>query len=382
MNDSERTGTTRGPSLACLLLASTGACGTTDGPDAALLTPPSQLSSGMVFASRAFPGARGYELWAAPVPSLPTAEVVPATRLTQASGDDVQPSTAPDRPVLAFARRGDGIFFADESGTVHRVSQTAGTDFLDSLPAVSFGGTHVAWVRERTDRPIAGTGFYESEIMLANRDGSDARALLPRPGIVQDAPRFRPTAGPIEIAWLELDPQTMTAAGPTRHGLWVHDARTGSGRYLCTGPVATTAGPIRCFGQHLDWPEADTLVLGQPLLELNRVTGAAATIRSQVVAGLGQSIQGVPVTTPNPNGFHPAFPLSVHFQPAGAPVRRALMDGLIAAIDGDQPSLGFVVANPDGSGVWRLDIAEHGPDFDLDNTQSYLFSLATPQFIP
>ena len=63
-------------------------------------------------------------------------------------------------------------------------------------------------------------------------------------------------------------------------------------------------------------------------------------------------------------------------------VDRMIFDGLVSSVDGDLPSLGFFVAGVDGKNVARLYLQGHTYDYDPTNTAGYLFSVATPQFVP
>ncbi len=356
------------------------ACGPHAGEeDSEILAPFENLAGGVVYATAAIPGANGYDLWWSPVPLGGTAERVPYTRLTSSRGDEWQPSVSAGGRALAFARKDDGIFLITESGRISRISDTKGTAFADSLPAVSFDGVKVAWVREDFGRPLGDGGFVETYIMIANFDGSDAHAVSPREGAVQDAPVFEPLPRSSQLAWSEFAVSTLTSGGPQDYGIWVHDYKLNTGRYACKDPgLIIREALYRCFGQHLAWPVQTAIVVPQEFLEISTFGDDPTTIYPEILAGISSQQAGVPETTPAFSGFHAPFPLSASYDG----VNRLIFDGLVGSIEGDSPTLGFFVAQVDGGGLWRLLIQDHSADLDPSSTGSYFFSVATPQLIP
>jgi hypothetical protein len=356
------------------------ACGPTAGEeDSEILAPFETLAGGVVFATRAIPGSDGYDLWWAPVPQSGTADRVPVQRLTETRSDDWQPSVSPGGRAIAFAKKEDGIFLISESGRINRISDTKSTQFKDSLPAVSQDGVKVAWVREDFGRPLGDTGFVETFIMIANFDGSDAHPISPREGTIQDAPVFDPLPRSNQIAWSEFAVSTLTAGGPQDYGIWIHDHKVNTGRFACRNPpVVIEQIQYRCFGQHLEWPITDAIIVPQNFMEVSTLGQEPGTIYVEILEGILGQQAGVPETTPAFPGFHAPFPLSASYDG----LDRLIFDGLVGSIEGDNPTLGFFVAEVDGGGLWRLNIQDHFSDFDPGNTAGYFLSVATPQLIP
>jgi hypothetical protein len=358
------------------------ACGGGAGDeDTDILMPFSSLSTGVVFASKDFEGSSGYDLYWAPVPVVPTVASMPVTRLTNTGGNEWQPSVSAGGKAIAFARQDEGIFLITESGRIKRISDVSDSKLKDSLPAVSADGLWVAWTREDLDRPIGESGFSETYIMLAKFDGSDARPISPSPGVVQDAAAFEPRGSSTKIAWSEFNATTVDAGGPRDYAIQLHDFQTGTSRPLCTGDQIVGNAVFRCFGQHLAWPLANALVLPQTFFEIY-VDGSASTSSYEVLLDsmIGQQV-GMPHLEAFPNtppGFFRAFPLSASYQGS----TRMILDGVVTFLDGDAPTLGLIVASVDGSEVWRLVLDGQRNVLDAQNTAGYLFSVATPQFIP
>ena len=116
---------------------------------------------------------------------------------------------------------------------MRRISDPRDTNFADSNPAVSFDGTRVAWEREDKSRPIGNSGFFETFIMMANADGSDARSLSPLAGVVQTAPRFEPTRSGNRVVFSEFSAATIGVNGPVDYGIRWFDYETNTDAYLC-----------------------------------------------------------------------------------------------------------------------------------------------------
>jgi hypothetical protein len=346
--------------------------------DSEILVPFDQLTGGVVFATRAIPGSNGYDLWWAPVPLAGSAERQPVLRLTEAGGDEWQPSVSPGGRSLAFAKKDNGIFLVTESGRIKRISDTRSTKFKDSLPAVSYDGVRVAWVREDYSRPIGDSGFAETFIMIATFEGEDVHAVNPREMSIQDAPVFDPTPRSDQLAWSEFSVRTLTNAGPQDYGIWVHDMRANTGRFVCNSPTVIQSIEFRCFGQHLEWPITNVVVLPQNFLEVSLIGDDPTTIYTQVLDSVNTQQIGVPETTPAFPGFHRPFPISASYDG----VSRLIFDGLVGSVEGDLPTLAFFVSQVDGGGIWRLMLEGHTFDFDNVNTADYFFSVATPQLIP
>jgi hypothetical protein len=366
--------------LICLGFSLLCACGPKAGEeDSEILAPFESLAGGVVYATRAIPGSDGYDLWWSPVPLAGTPERVPYVRLTETRSDDWQPSVSAGGGAIAFARAGEGIFLITESGRIKRISDTAGTQFKDSLPAVSYDGVKVAWVREDFGKPYGDTGWVDTYIMIANFDGSDARPVEPREGAIQDAPVFEPIPRSNQLAWSEFSVATIGAGGPQDYGIRIHDHKLNTGRYLCQNPAIVVDGfEMRCFGQHLAWPVQNAIVQPQQFLEIYPDGSNSTTVLGQILDGIFAQQAGVPETTPAFSGFHRPFPLSASYDG----LNRMIFDGLVGSVEGDLPTLGFFVAGVDGGGLWRLNIQDYFSDYDLGNTANYFFSVATPQLIP
>ncbi|MCK6550237.1 hypothetical protein L6R52_30660 [Myxococcota bacterium] len=371
--------------LPFLLLSA--ACSAEAGVDGSeILAPYSALSGGLLFATSAssIPGVNGYDLFWAPIPSFQTTDPQPLVRLTNASGNEWQPSVSRGGNGFVFARPDDGIFLVSTSGRITRVSDVADR-YKDSLPALSFDGTRVAWVREDRLQPIGETGFFETFVMMANFDGTEARVLSPRPGIIQDAPTFEPRTDASRIAWSEFNVATITGAGPSDYGIWIHDFRAGTGRYACMSPgveLDERGWPYRCFGQHLTWVMQsgfNFVVAPQDMLEVNVDTGQLSTVWATIIHSIQTQQFGTPDIADDPQGFFPRFPLSVSYSPG---MDRMVFDGIISPLDGDDPTLAFFSAGVDGGGVWRIQLSDYFNDIDQSNTADYLFSVATPQIVP
>ncbi len=353
------------------------ACGGGSGADdTEILQPFDQLVGGMLFASGAIEGSRGYELWWAPVPAVPTVDAQPVFRITDASGDQWQPSVSPGGQGFVYAAKDDGIFFVATSGRIRRITDTRDQDYKDSLPALSFEGDRIAWVREHIDQPIESTGFFQTSIYMANADGTDQRILSPAFNTVQDTPKFEPRVASTRIVWTEFAADTLGPAGPNSYGVRVFDYVTNTDFYLCRGPVLVDGAAHPCFGQHLAWTINDAIILGQTFLELY-LNGAPATSSYQpLLASIGSQAIGAPVL--EGGGFFGSFPLSVSYQF----LDRMVLDGLTSSVEGDAATLGFFIAGVDGRNVSRLNLVGHTYDYDPINTAGYFFSVATPQFVP
>lgn len=361
--------------LAALSLTACGGDAGSDGSE--ILVPYDQLAGGVIFASATFQGARGYELWWAPVPSIVTTERQPVLRLTDVGGDQFQPSVSPGGNGFVYASEGDGIYLVTTSGRIRRITDTRGEDYKDSLPALSFEGDRVAWVREHTDRPIGETGFFQTSIYMANADGTEQRELSPIVNTIQDAPKFEPRFGGTRLVWSEFAADTLGPGGPNDYGIRIFDFVTNTDRYLCRGNTLVGGAPQRCFGMHLAWTVNDAVVLGQSFLELYLDGSPSTSAYGSVIESVSSQTTGAPVLE-GPPGFYGAFPLSVSYQF----LDRMVFDGLVSAVDGDLPTLALFVAGIDGKNVSRLYLAGHGFDYDIVNTAGYLFSVATPQFVP
>lgn len=362
-----------------ILMGSSIACSGGAGTEGtSILADYSLLAGGIVYATSAIEGANGYDLFWSPVPSFPTLDAQPAVRLTDAGGDEWQPSASPGGHGIAYNRKGDGIFLIDIDGRVNRISRTDGTAFVDSSPAVSWDGSRVAWVREDTSRPIAGSGFFETEIWLANFDGSDARALAPTPGTIQDAPKFQPGRDASQLVWSEFSALNLSANGPQNFGVRVFDWRANTDLYLCQDPGPIIDGAqYRCFGQHTAWPIDNAIILTQSFLELYLDGRPSTSVYFPLVNSVSSQNIGAPVLE-GPQGFFFAFPMSASYQG----VARMVFDGVVTSIEGNLPNLGFFIAEVDGQSVWPLNIQGRNFDYDPINTAGFLFSVATPQFIP
>lgn len=364
------------------------ACPDSPGGDGSELPLPyDELRGGIVFATSAIRGANDYDLYLIPFLAPGSAGEVPFFQLTSASGNDWQPSAS---------RGGEGIVYVHEheihmittSGRIKKISDTSGGDFKDSLPALSFDATKVAWVREDFGRSIGETGFVQTFIMTANVDGTDAQGVNPKDGVIQDAPVFAPTAGSSRIAWTEFNATTLSNSGPVDYGVFVFDLVNKTGKFACKaengitpnqGNLPQRAVAYRCFGQHMAWPREDALVLGQDMLEIFVDQGRLDTIWGEVQHSIMSQQTGFPITTGRADGFFPPFPMSVSYDPTAT---RIVFDGMMTSIDGDLPTLGIFTASAAGGSVLRLDIAGHTHDDDVFSTANHLFSVATPQIIP
>lgn len=372
------------------ILLSVAACGGAAGEvDSEILVPFSGLGGGIVFATAGISGSSGYDLYWVPIPPPSSVSPQPFLRLTDAGGNEWQPSAARDGSAIAFASD-DGIRVITSSGRIKEVSNTVDTPFNDSLPAVHPSGTQVAWVREDTSREIPGTLFFETWIMIADVDGQNARTVSPRPGVVQDAPVFDPNSLNTRLAWSEFDPKSIVGAvGPTVYGIFIYNYQNETGAFVCQSENGLTPGTeflpqrpdrfYRCFGQHMVWPIPEILVLPQDFLEIEVMTGALSSVWSEVVVSLQVQQLGVPFIEPRGDGFFPAFPISASYAPDGSIM---VFDGVLTSVEGDEPSLSLFVASSDGSNVRRLLVDGLTNDVDTANTASYLFSRATPQIIP
>lgn len=358
----------------------TGACSDPAGVDGTqILEPLENLRGGLVFATRAIQGSAGYDLYYTPIPDAVVIGAQPAVRLTEADGNEWQPSVSPGGNGLAFARDDDGIYFISPNGRIKRISDTNGTNFADSLPAVSFDGKLIAWVREDLSKPIGDTGFSQAFIMTANADGTNVEALLPKEGIVQDTPKFEPLERSYRIAWSEFDARSLTASGPSIYGIWIHDPIAKMGSYVCQAPGVVVANiGFRCFGQHLAWPVPEVIILPQNGLELSLNPAIAHdNVQGRLIDGIQNQNIGIPVRDLIP-GFFSTFPVSANY------LRNELMvfDGIVTSVEGEFPTLAFFLATPDGSAVRRVVVNGLSFDYDPNSTVGFFFSVATPQIIP
>lgn len=332
-----------------------------------------EMSGGLLFSTAAIEGAKGYDIYWSP---LGIGEQRPI-QLTNTTTDDVQPSVARDGSRFVFARRGEGIHIVDADGGVRQLSDTHDQPFIDTLPAVSAEGDRVAWVREFTDRPVGNTGFFEAQIWVVNSDGSDARAVNPKSGMVQDAPSFEPVTRSTRLVWSELNPATIGQNGPQDYGIWLHDLAAFSGRFVCQGASTLDDGTVaRCFGQHVVWRERSRIVLPQQMLEIDVEFGPVTSHLDNFLGAIASQV-GTPERTPSPSGFFPGFPLSASY--IGDVM---LIDGVFVPLSGDYAYLGFFFAGRDGSGPTLITISGRNDDLDAAKTAGYLFSLATPQLVP
>jgi hypothetical protein len=368
----------RWAALALPLVLAT-ACSSAGDEGTEILLPFDSLSGGMVFATRAFVGSNDYDLYWAPVPSAIAAVAQDAFRLTEASGSEWQPAVAGGGSAIAYAKDGEGIFLITSTGRIRRISDTRGTPFVDSIPAVSFDGSRIAWVREDTSRPIGETGYLETYAMVSDFDATNARAVNPKPGVIQDTPAFEPISGSTQIAWSEFNANTSSAQGPVDVGVWIHNFSENTGRFACQGrvvdPVQNLSAP--CVGQHLVWPIPQFLVLTQNFLEIPLNSASPAILGPTIVNSILNQQFGIPVLVSNPYGFFPPFPISASY--AGP---NMVFDGVIDTIDGDFRTLAFFLARPDGTEIRRFAINGLLADFDPLSTRDYTFSVARPQLIP
>src|SRR5262245_43985408 len=106
-----------------LWAAFASACGGESGVEGTnILADYATLSRGLVFASHAIIDSNDYDLDWAPVPIVPTIDPQPVQRLTEATGDETQPSVSKGGNGIVFARSGDGIFLINTSGRITRIS--------------------------------------------------------------------------------------------------------------------------------------------------------------------------------------------------------------------------------------------------------------------
>lgn len=388
---------TRGPSprvarfgFGLLLLVACGGEADLDGAEIDI--PFDALAGGVLFATRAIVGSNGYDLYLTTFPSPADVSPQPFVRVLDAPGDQWQPAVSRSGRTLAFASD-SGIFLVTADGVIRRLSDSRDTTFVDSLPALSADGAFVAWVREDENKPIAQTGFFEAAIWIARTDGTELRALEPRAGVVQDAPVFSPSPNDRRIAWTEFAPESIvTRFGPTIYGVYVYDHVANSGSYPCRSENGVTPNTehlparndrgYRCFGQHMDWPAPDTLVLTQDLLEVS-VSGTSPLGSSwdTLLRGVQNQQLGTPFINPTGTGFFPAFPISAHYVPTQQGLSY-VFDGVVSDIAGDNVTLGFFLASGDGSNVRRLTVQGLSQDLDSISTANFLFSRATPRIVP
>lgn len=352
------------------------------------------LRGAIVFATRAVRGSAGYDLFATQLPDVVAGRTVALTQLTDASGNEYQPTVSASGNGMAFASD-DGIYvITSPEGRIRRITDTSETDFVDSLPAVSYNADKVAWVRADKSRPIGETGFVETYVMIANFDGTDVVEVSPSPGVIQDAPAFDPRPDPAatRLVWSELLASSVApGVGPTVYGIQIFDYRANSGFYLCRSQDGLTAGlekvqrvdaadNPRCFAQHLTWPEPETVVLGQSMLNLYLDGRDIDSPLAAMHKSYASQQDGFAIRTVFNPGFYPAWPLSASYSLASSAM---VFDGVYLPVDGmNNNSLGLFVAALDGSSVTRLIIEGYANDIDTINTGNYLFSVATPKIVP
>lgn len=376
-------------SAAAALMSGCGGGSGSDGSELPVAYP--ELRNGIVFSTRAIRGSAGYDLYWIPFPSTAVTGVLPAVRLTDSIANEKQPAVAKNGLGMAFASD-DGIHvISAPEGRIRRISDTSGTTFLDSHPSLSPRADRVAWVREDTSKPIGESGFFQSWVMIADFDGANVREVNPKPGVVQDSPVFDPSDDPkrTRLAWTEFAGATVVpGGGPTDYGVAVFDYGVGTGTFACRSENGATPGtgglpprewPYRCFGQHLAWPTEDVLVLPQDMLEISLSGQGLTSIWGTLVDGVQQQQLGIAQIGARPDGFFPAFPLSVSYT---ADLTKMVFDGVMTSIEGDAATLAIMVANSDGSGVFRVQIGGYVADLDTATTHNYLFSVATPRVIP
>ena len=354
------------------------ACGGGIGDEGSQISVPfGELAGGIVFASKAFEESAGYDLYWAPAPAPGVSETQAPLRLTEIGGDEVQPSSSPGGNGIAFARSNEGIFLIDREGKVRRISDSRGTGFVDSNPAVSWDGSHVAWEREDTGRQIGDFGFFETFIMIARADGREARALHRSGGVVQTSPRFEPTRTGTRVVFSEFDARSVGANGPTDFGIRLFDYVTQTEQYLCRGQQVVIGGlGYRCFGLHLAWPTENKVVIPQNFLELYLDGSPPTASFVALVDSITSQNLGAPYITA-PGAFFAPFPLSASYEN----LDRMVVDGVVASADGNGDTLAFFIARVDGTDARRLHLRGHQQDLDATATNDFLFSLATPQFI-
>lgn len=335
------------------------------------------LTGGVLFSTWVLEGADGYDIFWSPIRGSTPGNVQGFLPLTTAGGNETQPAVAANGQAFVFVREDQGIMRVGPDGRITRVSDIRDTDWVDSLPAISPDANRVAWVREDRSRAIGSSGFFATEVWVANADGSEARAVDPKPDVIQDAPAFDPIQPHERLAWSEFNAATLGGNGPVDYGVWLYDLGTLGGRFVCRGAVSLANGQtVRCFGQHLAWPDRNRLVLSQQLLEMDPESGRMNSRLPALLNGLASGTGG-PWLDPSPSGFFPAFPLSASYLG-----NSIMIDGLYAPLDGDQLTLAFFVAGTDGSNPVRFQVAGHQGDLDPGRTGGYLFSLSTPQLVP
>lgn len=383
------------PTVLLLSTLALTACGGDVGSDGSEL-PVSydSLRGGILFATRAILGSAGYDLYWAQLPNVAEGRNTVPVRLTDTVGNENQPAVAISGNGMAFAGS-DGIYvITSPEGRIARITDTSETDFVDSLPAVSYNADRVAWVRADTSRPIGDTGFVETYIMLANFDGTDVVEVAPAAGIVQDAPAFDPRPDPAatRLAWSEfLATSVGPGVGPTVYGIQVWDFKANAGFYPCKSDNGITPGlenvqrvdasdNPRCFAQHLVWPEPETIVLGQSMLNIYLDGRPMDSPLAAAARAYSTQQDGFAVRTAFTPGFYPAWPLSVSYSLSDSVM---IFDGVYLPVDGmNNNSLGIWVAGLDGGNVTRLLISSHINDIDTITTGNYLFSVATPRIVP
>ncbi|HJL40002.1 MAG TPA: hypothetical protein RMG48_01750 [Myxococcales bacterium LLY-WYZ-16_1] len=356
-----------------LLAGAVTACGPEDLGDVQFLLPPGDLPPGMVFASRAVPGAAGYDLfWV----SLDGRQG--PVRLTSGGGDDWMPAASDRGFGLVFARAEDGIFYVAPDGDVRRISDTRGDDKVDSFPALSSDGEWVAWVREHLDRPLP-SGFFESTIMLATTDGGAVRELNRQEGLVQLAPAFSPEPGSSELIWAEV--QFDAQAFPEFYNLRRFDHELLQGELVCPRDEEFVSGEVRvrCWGFHLTWP--DDLILSQQQVRFP-LRGGTAIDQKEAIRTTVDDSTVIPVRDRPNDAFFQPWPLSASVSNRFTD-RTSIMvfDGLATFTDGRDPSLVFFRATGEGRDARRIPIDGLTRDLDPENTSNYLFSVATPSLL-
>src|SRR5205807_2176857 len=103
--------------------------------------------------------------------------------------------------------------------------------------------------------------------------------------------------------------------------------------------------PYRCFGEHLAWPTADTLVLSQDLLQISLSGRGFGTIWNDLIHSVQAQEAGSPDIGARGDGFFPAFPLSLSYS---ADAGSIAFDGVVVTVDGNRPTLALFVAQADG----------------------------------
>ncbi|MFO0725556.1 MAG: hypothetical protein U1E65_17365 [Myxococcota bacterium] len=367
-----------------LALLATG-CGSSSLDGSTILNLPyAALRGNIVFATNAVRGSGGYDLYAIPFPNIQAGTAVTAIQLTSGSDNETQPAVSITGAGMAFAGP-DGIYvITAPEGRMRRITNNAGTTFVDTLPAVSPNADRVAWVRNDTMS-------NESYIMIGNFDGTSIKEVHKKPGVAQDAPAFDPRPDPrvTRLAWTEFVTASIVGGnGPADYGIWLEDYTTGTGLYICHAQNFVTPGadklpprdpPYRCFGQHLVWPNSDTMVLAQDMLEVNINGADLHTVYPELLTSFSRQTDGSPVLSVGTPGFFPAFPLSSSYAPG---VQFMTFDGVINQIEGDGSTHQIFVAALDGTSVSRVHITNLQNSVDTITTANYLFSVATPRIVP